>query len=245
MQGDIAVSLSCHLDVPPGALPASGLNVSLTRDDADALKPHSVQLGVWIGQPGPDTGLPAPDDVIRLQPASGFLAGMQYQGWVEYDLDEFGSGGAWCMIQKITPYNQRKNGTTWEVIHQTYPLPTGTISVNGLECLDNTVPYAQWSPSHSIDGNGDTPAQPLGYVPIMAWDYVDSFESTMMFRPPGAGSAMVPLKKWNWFWEWHTTRTNGLWNPLTGDNAQWGALGDYPEFPTWTRRLQNDWIVFQ
>jgi hypothetical protein len=250
VQGTATVNLTCHLNVPTGALPAGGLDCNLSRT-ATVLRPDSIQLGVQIGSVTPFWNNPRETGYVQLTrlaapPGSGNTEGMRFDGYVSYNTTDFGTGGKWGVVQLITPNDQRKSGSTWQTLHQTYPAPTGTVSINGLQCLDNSYPYAYWFNANVWDYQADSPGEPMEAAPIMAKDLIDSFQDTMMFIPPGGGSEPVPVKNWGWFWEFHDTRTGTLWNdPLTGANAQWGFGADFPAFPIWTRRLVNSWLVYQ
>jgi len=65
----------------------------------------------------------------------------------------------------------------------------------------------------------------------------------LMFKPDGANSIWVPLRKVWWYWRASATKVNGQWQLDEGsDHSVDPASTDTTEYPTWTYNIaMNDW----
>ncbi len=244
------VSFSGKLVVPYGALPAEGIQISLSKS-CDVDPPASVSLSAYTPQnPGPYflQGYPANGVGLYTQPTPTKLAfyGVSAPAYaddtvgIRWDAivltpSSYGGGGGWNFVQKIDVDRRRTNaGISQEN------------SLNGQGwALDTTLPYepgpydpAQGSPgTYSADGAmhyaGDGPATPIH--PLMTWVAANEpFETWLLYRPPGVGSQFVPIRKLTWYWAGNASKdATGAW-ALSSSNSGWQFAGDYPIHPTWT-----------
>jgi hypothetical protein len=244
------VSCAAHLDVPAGASPTGGLDVTVTQK-LTVDKPNSTGH-MWIGHPTdlPTSSNPSEVELQRFYfPTNNVQArGVEWQMSVTtltpYAAAASGDWGSWNWTQLVTPGRQRKNNGVYEQLARTSVTPYQI--VNGVQCLDGQYPYGrEWFPADgTTKGDADSPDEPLeaGFN-VRAKDVLDSFVDYFMYRPPGSASVPVPLENYQWFWEFHATKDNAdLWND-TGQAAQWGELGPFPAFPQWTFPLTTSTYV--
>jgi len=123
---------------------------------------------------------------------------------------------------------------------------------NGLGVLlDTTYPYepSPYDPDAGSPGtypannvvyfNGDAPSTGIDQYTTEA-TLNCSFQTWMMYRPPGAGSLFVPIKNIEW-----NCAGDGVEDPVLGwyvasSDSGWDYLDDFPDFPTWTDRSRPD-----
>ena len=233
------VSCLVHLAVPAGASPASGLDVTPTQ--TLTVEKPSALLDVAIGSV---TDLPTSTNPIGVQlqqfymyPQSGNAEGISWNGTLTtpaaYVTD--GDYGSWNWTQLITAQRQQKNnGVYWQFAVNT---TTPATVINNVSVLDGSYPYGYfWYPSDGTrTGNADSPYQPLdSSIAIREYDVSDSFNDYLMYLPPGSGSLPVAMKRSSWYWDFQALKDpTNAWS-TSGENAQWGFVGDFPAFPTWT-----------
>jgi len=234
-----SVSCTAHLAVPTGSSPASGLDVTATQS-LTIEKPSAV-LDVSCGSV---TDLPTATNPTGVQlqqiytyPQSGSAEGISWSGTITTPAAYVTSGnyGSWNWTQLITAQRQQKNnGVYWQFAVNT---TTPATIINGMSVLDGNYPYGYfWYPSNGVAaGNADSPYQPLdASTAIREYDVSDSFNDYLMYLPPGSGSLPVPMKRSSWYWDFQALKDNSNNWSTSGMNAQWGFVGDFPAFPTWT-----------
>ena len=259
--GQANVAFNGHLYVDPGDSPAAGIDLSLNKDCA-VDKPDSASLSAYTPQNAGPLALPAlPYNGVGLYdpPNPNAMAfrgvdagpkyvgdlGIRWEAWV-HTPNNHGGGGGWNFVQLVYPNRTR----TYHGVLQGF-------SLNGRgPVLDNTYPYypdpfdpAPNSPGTvpadgSMDYNGDRPATGLEWPDVTQTTANDSFETWLMYRPPGDDSTFVPIKKLSWNWGGvATANASGVW-ALSSSDSGWAFGGDYPAHPEWFVRLDNgmQWV---
>ena len=250
-QPTTAATVSCliHLAVPAGASPASGIDVTPTQ--TLTVEKPSALLDVAIGSV---TDLPTSTNPngVQLQqfytyPQSGNAEGISWNGTLTTPAAYVTAGnyGSWNWTQLITAQRQQKNnGVYWQFAVNT---TTPATVINGISVLDGSYPYGYfWYPSDGTrTGNADSPYQPLdSSVTIREYDVSDSFNDYLMYLPPGSGSLPVAMKRSSWYWDFQALKDpTNAWS-TSGKNAQWGFVGDFPAFPTWSFNAAIGHLVY-
>jgi len=247
-QQQAVVTCTTHLSVPQGILPANGFDVTVNRE-CNVERPDSAVIGISIGTVTPQPPV-SPTFVELLGAPSRPDVGMEFEGQITTPNDfvlVYGNSGDWNWTQLITPYDQRKRNGIWQKIALSLPPPANPPYriIYGLQCLDNTYPYDGWYIANGVSaGSNDSPLEPLeADSAITAKDLLDSFDCWFMYRPPGAGSIAVPMRKLGWFWEFHASKANSVWS-VANTLAQWGMGAEYPDHPLWSFSLSNGAIIY-
>jgi hypothetical protein len=236
----VTVSCAAHLALPSGAFPAAGLDVTVKR--TLTIEKPSDQLNIVIGSVNAEPGLPfgTPPTFVELEQypqttPSPNACGIQFQGTITTPAAYVLSNdyGQWNWTQLVTTSRQEKNnGTYWQFAIKTN---NSTTIINGRQVLDGGYPYGSWYSANGVqDGNTDSPVQDLSSDPaIREYDVSDSFDDYLMYQPPGANSLPVPLKETDWYWTFQALKNaSNVWS-VSGRNAYWGFVADFPAFPTW------------
>ena len=220
-----------------------GFPVTATRDVL--LEKPSAELSVEIGSVV-DFGDPNDPSGILLAFPGRTDKGISWTGNILTPIGFclYEDVGQWNWTQLAVPGRQEvQNGQVKKMmLDSTYP----STPIYGVECLDNSYPYAgEWYPADGTDnGSSDSPGQPFSSdASITEFDVMDVFHDYLMYQPPGSDSVVVPLKKVTWFWQGKGTQTGGIWS-TSNKNAQWGFDGDFPDHPLWTIQLLNDLTSF-
>lgn len=233
------VTCTTHLEVPAGALPAAGLDFTLSRQCV-AEKPFnslSVDIGTVLGAP-----IGNPNTIILYGGTiNGNTGGIVWDGTVTTPQDYtlvYSNAGGWNYTQIVTthrvfngiygPSHESLNGSL--VLDTTYPYEPYD--------EDNPTPELQYVAGGQNVYEGDTPSDYLAY-PRTYVDILDSFVTYTMYTPPGDGSATVPLKSLIWYWEGEATPNFlGIWT-VFNTNAEWSFQADFPVHPYWTNNIIN------
>ncbi len=251
------VTCTAHLAVSQGALPANGLDVTVSRN-CTVRRPESFSFDVYTAKNAaqhPDgdmlvPGVPASGVVIY----NGFMmffgvklsetkvTGIRWDGKVltsSANPNPWGTGGGWNFVQKSVI----KRFRTYQKPGQNSVFQTN--SVNNQNLLDQAYPYAPepiapdpagiFPDNGSINTAGDAPG--MGLIEhLISVQADDHFETWMMYRPPGVGSEFVPIKKITWFWQGTAAGSGTNWTVLSS-SSDFTIGNDYPEFPEWTGRI--------
>lgn len=131
---------------------------------------------------------------------------------------------AWIQLAKLNRKRQLVVNSSWEKL----------VEVG----LDGSFPY----PSASSNSANDSPRSPLDNT-LLKKSADDSFEMWLLFKPSGATSIWVPLRKVSWSWSGVATRNGNIWDLSSPSNSVNPASVDSTTHPEWTRviNLQN-WV---
>jgi hypothetical protein len=135
--------------------------------------------------------------------------------------------GSWFFVQRMVPHR---------AVGRNSPAQVWNMVENDGQYLDGSFPYDGSFPADGSHGtNVDAPSFDV-YAPV---DYIicdDSFETWLMYLPPGVFCVPVPIRKWTWFWEGRADK-GSPWTLHTGSgDSGWDWDGGYfPDFPTWTQ----------
>jgi len=264
------VTCTTHLAVPSGAVPAAGLNVTVSRN-CGVEPPDNASFSAYIPQnahqfPGDENIFQedAPYNGVGVIPPLRFYGldapgynsvGIRWDGRIRTSSANpspwVGGDGGWNWVQKglVYRYQVRGGQNEWS-------------AVNGIEGLDDRYPYEPWpyfsatnsqvgtySANYTIHTAGDSPATAFlpGTTEMQANDH---FETWMMYRPPSPNtsvddSTFVPIKKIFWQWYGLAQYINGNWT-LTSSSSSWSFGDDYPNFPVWDYVISsanlNTWL---
>lgn len=223
------VATSVHLVVPPGALPAAGLDTTLSK--TCVVDPPTWTIGETTG-------------TTRLKPASSpwyvafdgashtystglsLTAGIVWYGTVTTPA-AYGSGGGWNVTQLGKLHRVRSEDGTLQ-----------GLACNDFLALDGSFGYdpvypGLYSDTGSQQGSGDSP-QDWFFSSTESLTINDNFTDYLMYRPPGAGSCFVPLENFTWFWKGQVLPdTSGGWRLFNAGGSS--ATGSqYPSHPIWS-----------
>lgn len=232
------VSCDFHLNVPTGAQPAGGFDLTLYRDCVVDKPSNSLQVLIGATKANPNAANPTGMKFAGAVYTSNYMdytAGILWLGQVTTPV-EYGGGGGWNYTQLILQHRVRTNMGVRQ-----------HLSSNGTQMLDDTFGYQPIAPDvYPADGNeqvqGDSPAEPfassLSYVEIL-----DSFVTYTLYRPPGAASCFVPLKNLNWYWEGEAQpNASGTWQ-VFNTNGDWSFMDDFPTHPMWqSNAINREWL---
>lgn len=238
----VTVACAVWLQVPPGALPAEGFHVTLSRGCA-VDKPWN-SLSAQIGSPQGDP----PGNPTRIHlygvgiSQSTETTGIIWIGTVTTP-SQYGAGGGWNYTQLVWPQRTK----TVHDLDTNSDVPQ-MWDFNGLKCLDTYFGYAPRYPDlYPADSRfyvqGDEPSSPVG-DPIMSLTIHDSFETYTLYQPPGDNSCLVPLKNLEWFWGFGSTPDASHIYQVNNPSSGWSFLEDFPAHPEWDRNVANGaWIL--
>lgn len=125
----------------------------------------------------------------------------------------FSSQGAslWNFVQLVVPQHSRTDNS-----NQTHPSV-----LNGQSGLDGTYPYdpgpfsGSFPGGHAADNllwtSGDSPGFPVENV-YQGYTVTDTFNTYVMYNPPGGDTQWVPLWDINWYWTATVTRPGTSWS---------------------------------
>lgn len=176
------------------------------------------------------------------------------------DPDNYGGTGGWNIVQKVNPNRSRVNGgVTQTCSYNGQPSLDVVWSYAGVDDYPYTILYGTQDvgvfPANTLfDYLADMPAVELrvsngGYIqePIQWLDEAkghDSFETWLMYIPPGTDSQFVPIKKLIWFWNGRAIRdsSSGTWSlslpDPPSDSVGWNYEGgDFPFHPAWNQLI--------
>jgi hypothetical protein len=225
--GPGTVSVLVHLDVPAGAKPESGFDVSVNHACAvDEPFPSDVTLSFGTSQ-------------IVVSLSRFMLSQLNNDGtiwehaFVTTPAAYLSLGtGSWGFVQEWT----LNRTTTWkgDAYHDLN---------NGLTGLDNGYfPYqppgiAGWRAADGTQTLGaDSPGN--GYDQFTtATAGNDSFDTYMIYLPPGGGSTYVPIYTWHWTWVGSASRLDASSPWTVTDGSSHGTRSLYPAHPVWIRAL--------
>jgi hypothetical protein len=144
-----------------------------------------------------------------------------------------GFAGTSCFVQKYNEYHRLRLalGHQWQ-------------RRNGVG-LDHEFPYhySLWPTNLNQDPvEYDTPAQELVDETDRA-EVQDSATMWLMFKPDGADSAWVPLRKVLWYWRASASKEAGQWQLDEGGGHSIDPTSmDTTEYPVWTFNIsKNEW----
>ncbi|MGI9069599.1 MAG: hypothetical protein ACR2HX_24735 [Pyrinomonadaceae bacterium] len=135
-----------------------------------------------------------------------------------------GFSGDTAWVQTVTPLHRRKlNDGAWERW-------TGA-------GLDETFPYDSTASTNDSPRSGALTSSYLEYTTS------DSFEMWLMFKPSGASSIWVPLRRVPWSWSGTTVRSGATWS-LSSSSHSVTSDADSTAFPIWTyNSFYNQWVA--
>ena len=239
--GNATVTVSAHVLAPDGT--PFDLSPQAT---ASVIPPVvtdlSIRKGKVVGQ----------DNSIRVADPDGNTfksLGIQWDARVTLP-SGFGSGGQWGWVQLLSV------STTRVVNGVTKALKSGTSATGYFtEGSDGTLPTSS-RPDIPLDpqgyfvtdgmlgGNFDTPSEFLDSV-ASSYHVENNFQDWLMFRPPGAGSQFVPLRKFTWYYKGDASHAapNGPWT-YSGLAHDFTAPEATSVFPDWSRQHSNSgtWV---
>ncbi len=238
------VSCQLHLTLPE-LNPSGGLALTVGKQTS-AVAPTSTLViadgRVQLINPSSRSG--AFIGVYNASPPSSPVIGINWTGNATSP-SGYGSGGGWLYLQLITLGSNRftppttteseqcGSGTTWWTngLDSTYPYEPLDDGVNSL-FSSGTDGFAEDHPNFALD------------APATSYTASQSFEDYMMFLPPGAGSQLVPLKKFTWSWGGLASWNGTAWSLSSPSHSSTTPV-DYPPFPDWGRLVKSSNITFR
>lgn len=110
---------------------------------------------------------------------------------------------------------------------------------------DGPFPYGTAAATFTADGvtpgiHGDSPSEAADSVFRSTIEISESFQTYLMFRPPGTASRHVPLRKINWNWGGKATSADN-WTAVTDPVSAVDAEGaETDQHPEWDDNAEND-----
>ncbi len=230
--------------------PWLGQTLNLT-EDGKSEKP-SAATGVAIVLPEtyfydePTLTFP---NVVRLRQSNPYQPGIIWSGIVTTPTEfRVGGAGHWAIVQLVAnhrvwdglvPYDSRYDDPEFPDVH--------VFAVNDRIGLDASFTYGlqTFTADGSPDSTNDSPSQEMSTSDGFHYTHAfDSFDTYYFYRPPGANSKWVPLKKLDWYWKAHLHHTGWFTDWVWEDReAMWGYSGDFPPHPTWICRHETaSWV---
>jgi len=177
-------------------------------------------------------------------PPPGYLYGVRFK-YTKVTMPEGFDPGQWQYVQTLNAYNLRQFNSepgNW------YGWYTG-----GNWVLDTQYPYlGSWSTGNDEHEAVDAPATPdmsnsLGDPPVVLYkryimdEYSQGFRMYIMFKPSGAGSIWVPLKRVAWGWKGSATKdSEDQWSLDYGSNdTKVGSADDETTHPEWNQSTED------
>jgi len=111
----------------------------------------------------------------------------------------------------------------------------------GLWVLDKRDPYEghSWPTGPTPGSTGDSPSNDLNDPNIRVSGLNDSFQTYLMFRPPGIGSSWVPLQLDTWDFYIEVARAGTTWRNLGTSTQSNSGFSQYTVQPQWTNVLPS------
>lgn len=239
------VTCTVDLAVPSGAKPSGGFPGTQVTQTC-SIDPPSASFSAYIGGVSFDDSNNA-IGLTGLTPPTGF--------------EQYGTVGITWPCDANTPSAYLSAGQgNWNYVQLTKPGRTRTnqgvdqaLYLNGLICLDNSYPYGSnpsssfpgSPPSFPADGSTDTYADgPTDTVSdgMTHLDDLDSFNTWLMYLPPGDNSCYVPIREIQWYWHGVLNFDGVGWDFTSSPNdCGWSFDGDlYPHFPEWAVYISNN-----
>ncbi len=227
------VACVAHLDVPAGAKPESGLDVSAVRTcsvEAPSFW-HEESIGTAAIKPVPFPGLYLANAVYADPNIGGFQgSGTYWAGSVNTPGDYLATygDGNWQFTQTLVPDFERT----------VYNAPK-TFSLNATTQIDVRFNYAgqSWTGNNTKHLTDDRPGMPFGSGFSMVHDKMVC-QVYMMYKPGGSGSRFVPLMMLNWHWDaTAVVNGNGVWTTTANDSPSITPGPNFPDPPQWVRNI--------
>ena len=226
-------TVSCTAKVTPPAGMGAAFNVGAGLD-VNLASPTAASPKVTLGsvQINTNDGFIVGGIVLYLGPTTNTTyLGVQWEtGLTNPALFSNETGGGWNVVQII--HVPTDNRTTTAGAVEKAP-------IQGLTGLDKLYPYmptdtAMWSNDYSLHKFGDTPGQQVDDNHIQ-YNITQTFDTYIMYLPPGSDSQWVPFQLSNWGWS--ATPVN---RPSTSW-ADWpaGTSAGTPTGPSGFSRIQN------
>jgi len=237
-----SVTCTAHLEVPQGALPAPGFDVSPFEKCGVEAPTSTLSLNTGAA------ALDPPNDPTSVhfvgypfvQSGTIYSVGVLVDGKAitPPEFTSFGVG-TWQFTQLITPGRRQINPQTGV---------TTVLRPHGQQVLDESFSYANAAPfdADNLRHNAnDSPNQNLPGLPSNQVEIDDSFVVYLLYKPPGDDSAFVPLKCVGWGWQASVRRNDDDANKgwyLASIGSPPSLSQDYPDHPLWTARIDmNDY----
>ncbi len=237
-KGDPIVTCTAALGVPQGAKPETGLSVELTAQT-------STEDPVV-------SNLDKDSAFVRLSPSHTYLGVSQFSAlpsppptedkglvWLAEVVTQEGYGGLgkWRWVQIVSMNRTRVVGG----VTQTLKSGDDTVGWHTVG-IDTSYPYMPntptdyWTAANGIKYAWDPPGEPLESAPT-SYSLGDTFQTYLMYQPPGAGSEWVPLVRMNWSWSGAATKDGyGLWQ-LSDPQPPSPTFTSFPSFPNWSHYI--------
>lgn len=242
LSGTATVSCSAHLDVPAGAKPENGFDVTQSRPcTVDApINELTAQIGTVQGVIAYGTPAPPDQNPVGMQlwgatytNDSGAIrkAGIVWTGKVITPVG-YGTSGSpgWNFTQTVKPsrtYFDTTKSYTLVPPNADYVLD----STFGYYPVIDEFPYLHPA-TDTLQKDNDSPAIPFPTSFIKA-TIQENFVTYTMYRPPGTDSVFVPLKSLTWFWQGTATvDAAGKWSISNAAQNVTPAV-DFPLHPKW------------
>jgi hypothetical protein len=180
-----------------------------------------------------------------LNGADGIKQGMEFKATVNVPAPF--NAGKWQFVQTIVPsrfITTTKSGTKMHDAN------------NGKTCLDQAVPYPYGEPKvvSKPAGPYDTGNPGEAYdTPRMGVDAkvitrasidTEKYKMYIMFQPPGANPAWVPLQYWGWNWKGTATFAAGAWTLTDNVPGVDPKVTETPNHPVWNKLVGfGEWKI--
>jgi hypothetical protein len=270
----VSVACAIHIQVPAPQLPAGGLDATLsinfqTEIPTVTSKIRHVfpdpQSSVYLTPTYDPVNQTVPEAIVFARPVTNGV-GIQFDCGVATPTDYLPAGavdwwnetlaGGWNILQVAHSGRHRTLSSGAQQTMKCHGFTTG---------LDSTLPYepAGTGPHfYKADGSvgtnpdvTDTTIQsfndPFEDPPVnpVYFKIDESFDTYLMYMPPGTNSVYVPLHMWTWFWKGSAAHQTGdfpHWIP--GQDPMAAGVSneiDFPAFPAWDTLFNTDagWVT--
>lgn len=248
-----SATVTCNLKLTlPELNPTGGLSVTLSKD-TEIEAPTVTTLTITDGTIVLTDPTSKPDARLVLanaSPNTSPVKGIIWSGGVTSP-SGYGTGGGWCYFQILTLGSTCHVPPSTTLTEQCGSSSWGWWTVG----LDSTYPYEPVNdlfntfvdvanPTTTHEAN-DSPYFPLNDPSgADSFNLRQDFEVYQMYQPPGAGSQLVPVQKFTWYWAGSATWNGSTWS-LTGATNSHTTPVDYPSFPDWSHLMKGFDITFR
>ena len=249
--GTPQVTCAVHLAVPSGSRPAAGFNETLTkqctaqRPDVNVPSPIKEGMVLAVGSGTATGGLVLSGYSDSDLPADMNAVGIKFKASVTTPSAFTGSGagsGKWVWAQKTTVNTTEViNGSILEVC----ALGPGNVHQK-TNLLDGKWPYdhtevgvpAYFAANGSFGIDGDEPGITPFDSSASSVSTGDSFETYVMYLPPGEDIQYVPLWKIGWSWSGSATKS-GVWTITPVNPPPTPTSASTSVHPEWTNVIAS------
>lgn len=237
------INCSGTLLTPEGSVPSS-LNFEIERDLTTRV-PSFLDLSTGQGVQGGDSEEdPVALAIYGTHFYNPYSSANQNTGiWFSGKLGE--ESGKFNYIQLIS-IDESRSGPAGSQVFE-IPIPnTNPVQyfTSGLDVLYPANPHNVGEDGYYIDltkigHHWDEPLLGFSGFDTNDWTYVgindDTFESYLMYKPPGTASMDVPIAMWSWTWDCYASFSSGWTAPITSMTAATKHEITDISHPQWTR----------